>query len=54
MMDPALETIVSQSLNYDDLPETWRVPDIGRFSTGKTLYDYQTHALQNAARALFL
>jgi len=53
-MDPALETIVSQSLNYDDLPETWHVPDIGRFSTGKTLYDYQTHALQNAARALFL
>ena len=54
MVDPALETIASQSLNYDDLPETWRVPEIGRFSTGKTLYDYQIHALQNAARALFL
>ncbi len=54
MMDPALETIAQSLINYDGLPETWRVPAIGRFSIGKTLYDYQTDALKNAARALFL
>ncbi len=52
-MHLSLESI-AQSLNYGDLPETWRVPDIGNFSTTKTLYDYQTDALQKAARALFL
>ena len=52
-MEPRLEAI-TQSLNYADLPETWRVPDIDRFSAKKTLYDYQTDALQKAARALFL
>jgi len=51
-MQPRLEQI-TQSLNYGDLPETWRVPDIERFSAGKTLYSYQTDALKNAARALF-
>ena len=51
-MLPRLEQI-TQSCNYGDLPETWRVPDIERFSAGKTLYDYQTDALRNAARALF-
>ena len=50
---PTLETIV-QTLNYSDLPETWRVPEDGCFSDGKTLYDYQTDALRNAARALYL
>ena len=50
---PALEPL-TQLLNYDDLPETWRVPEAGRFSVEKTLYDYQTDALQKAARALFL
>jgi len=52
-MHPHLEQI-TQSRNYGDLPETWRVPDIERFSDGKTLYDYQTDALKNAARGLFL
>ncbi len=50
---PLLESIV-QSLNYGDLPEIWRVPEIARFSRHKTLYDYQRHALENAARALYL
>ena len=45
---------ITQSLNYGDLPETWRVPDINHFSTEKTLYDYQANALRNAARALYL
>ena len=49
-MIPLLEP-VAQSLNYADLPETWQVSDIGRFSATKTLYDYQTDALQKAARA---
>ena len=53
MTAPLLEPI-TQSLNYADLPETWRVPGIDRFSVKKTLYDYQTDALQKAARALFL
>ena len=51
-MQPRLEPI-AKSRNYGDLPETWRVPDIEHFSAGKTLYDYQTDALRNAARALF-
>ena len=50
---PLLETI-AHSLNYGDLPETWRVPEIERFSPEKTLYDYQADALRNAARALYL
>ena len=53
MTSPILETI-AQSMNYGDLPETWRVPEIEQFSDQKTLYDYQTNALENAARALFL
>ena len=51
-MQPALESI-TQTLNYGDLPETWRVPEIERFSTEKTLYDYQEDALRCAARALY-
>jgi len=50
---PRLEQI-AQSLNYGELPETWQVPDMERFSDAKTLYDYQTDALKNAARALYL
>ena len=52
-MNPLLETIAG-ALNYGDLPETWQVPDINRFSAQKTLYDYQRDALSKAARALFL
>ena len=52
-MQPALEPI-TQTLNYGDLPETWRVPEIERFSAQKTLYDYQEDALRCAARALYL
>ena len=52
-MQPALEPII-QTLNYCDLPETWRVPEIERFSEQKTLYDYQEDALRCAARALYL
>ena len=51
-MQPLLESI-ARTLNYADLPETWRVPEIGRFSVEKTLYDYQTDALEKAAQALF-
>ena len=52
-MNPLLESI-DQPLNYGDLPETWRVPEIERFSPQKSLYDYQVDALRNAARALYL
>ncbi len=52
-MIPALEPI-TKDVNYADLPEVWRVPEVERFSDKKTLYDYQTDALRCAARALFL
>lgn len=45
---------IAQTLNYADIPEVWRVPEMDRFSGAKTLYDYQTDALRSAARALFL
>ena len=38
---------IAQPLNYADLPE------IGRFSVAKTLYDYQTDELEKAARVLY-
>ena len=53
-MQPLLEETIVQSLNYGDLPETWRMPQVERFSQKKTLYDYQRSALENAARALCL
>ncbi len=53
MTAPVLEGI-AQKPNYGDLPETWRVPEIERFSAQKTLYDYQQDTLRNAARALYL
>ena len=52
MASPVLISI-AESLNYGDLPETWRIPEIERFSSQKTLYDYQCSALKNAARALY-
>ena len=45
---------ITQTLNYGDLPETWRVPEIEQFSAQKTFYDYQQDSLKNAARALYL
>ena len=45
---------IVESLQYDDLPEEWRVPTLTRFSAVKSLYDYQQDALKNAAKALYL
>ena len=53
-MQPLLEETIVPSLNYGDLPETWRVHEAERFSQQRTLYDYQRSALENAARALYL
>ena len=53
MTVPVLERIAG-GVNYGDLPETWQFPDVHRFSEDKTLYDYQTSALHNAARILYL
>jgi len=50
---PRLEQLAG-AINYGELPETWAVPDIERFSDAKTLYDYQVDALRCAARALYL
>ena len=44
---------IAQGINYAELPETWWVPDIYRFSGSKYLYDYQRSAMENAACALF-
>lgn len=52
MTQPILEDN-AKGLNYGELPEVWRVPEIERFSLRKTLYDYQRDALENAARALY-
>lgn len=49
---PILEPMVGGQ-NYSDLPETWRVPDLERFSQHKNLYEYQQTALKNAAKALY-
>ncbi len=54
MSTPPILESTARSLPYDDLPETWQVPESGRFSAQKSLYDYQTDALKNAARALYL
>ena len=48
---PKLEQLV-ETVNYGDLPETWEVSNIERFSARKTLYGYQTDALRKAARTL--
>lgn len=52
-MFPALERI-AEAIDYHDLPEVWRLPNIGQFSPQKRLYGYQRDALQNAARALYI
>ena len=52
MISPLLESI-TQKLNYNDLPETWQVPEITRFSNEKTLHEYQEDALKKTAKALY-
>lgn len=52
MTAPVLESVAVRQ-NYAALPEVWRVLEIGRFSRGKALYDYQRRALENAASLLF-
>ncbi len=53
MKSPTLE-VIAKSINYGDLPEIWRVPDIEQFSSNKTLYDYQVDALKKVACSLYL
>ena len=52
-MSPELEHIAKRIAD-GDLPETWRIPNIERFSPRKNLYDYQQDALKKAARVLWL
>lgn len=52
-MSPELEHI-TQQITDGDLPETWRIPAIERFSPRKNLYGYQQDALRKAARVLWL
>lgn len=51
-MNPLLESIVDKA-HYDNLPESWRIPAVDRFSADKQLYSYQIDALKKAAQALF-
>ncbi|HCB37211.1 MAG TPA: hypothetical protein DEP66_03130 [Acidimicrobiaceae bacterium] len=39
---------------YGNLPESWVLTDGIRFTSKKSLYDYQRSALENAARALYM
>jgi len=53
MTSPVLETIAN-SMNYTELPENWRCSiDAETFSDQKSLYDYQRHAMESAAKALY-
>jgi len=41
-------------LSFESLPPNWNSFDLVKFSTKKTLWDYQQEALKNAVKALWL
>ncbi len=45
---------ILNSINYEDLPETWNSFDIISFSITKKLWDFQQRALKNIIKCLFL
>ena len=47
-----LETLLND-IPFDYLPPAWTTFDLARFSSSKSLFDYQQHALQNAIKALW-
>jgi len=46
-----LQTLLND-IPFEDLPPAWTTFDLASFSRGKTLWDYQQSALQNALKAL--
>ncbi len=48
-----LQSIVDD-IAFDGLPIKWQDFDLSRFSSGKTLFEFQKHSLQNALKALHL
>lgn len=48
-----LQNIVDDT-SFDNLPAEWQDFDFGRFSSDKTLFDFQKQGLQNALKALWL
>jgi len=51
-MKTYLQSIVDD-FSFDNLPAKWQDFDFGRFSSDKTLFDFQKQGLQNALKALF-
>jgi len=45
------ETIANE-LDYESLPRAWQLNNIGYFSNGKTLFDYQIDAIKNISKFL--
>jgi hypothetical protein len=52
-MKLSLQNIVSD-ISFNNLPEKWEGFNFNRFSKDKTLFDFQSYALQNALKGLWL
>ena len=52
-MKSYLQSIIDD-ISFDSLPIKWQSFDFGRFSSDKTLFDFQKQSLQNALKALYL
>jgi len=52
-MKTYLQSIVDD-FSFDKFPVKWQDFDFGRFSSDKTLFDFQKQGLQNALKALWL
>ena len=52
-MKSYLQSIIDD-ISFDSLPMKWQSFDFGRFSSDKTLFDFQKQSLQNALKALYL
>ncbi|MGC8769398.1 DEAD/DEAH box helicase family protein, partial [Calditerrivibrio sp.] len=45
---------IVENFNLDNIPVDWLGVDFEKFSSSKTLFDYQQKALENALKTLFL
>ena len=52
-MKSYLQSIIDD-ISFDSLPVKWQGFDISRFSSDKTLFDFQKQSLQNTLKALYL
>jgi len=51
-MKTYLQSIVDD-FSFDNLPAKWQDFNFGRFSSNKTLFDFQKQGLQNSLKALY-